>query len=66
MKLYHLSRTDKYDYDEYSDDVVCARNVADAKALSNVGDYKDIIIECIGIASRKVKRGVVCRSFHAG
>lgn len=69
-KIYHVKRTDKVDYDEYSDYVVIAKDRKEAFDMNpgstycNCFDERKVTIELIGHTS-KAKR-LVCKSFHAG
>lgn len=81
MKIYLISQEVNSDYDTYSDAVVCAENKEDAKTIhpsntelvtnkdeefSDWATLKDIKVEYLGTADNKIKRGVICASFHEG
>lgn len=65
-KIYHVKRTDKVDYDEYSDYVVIASSRDDALLMRPSGNFRkdNTTIELIGHTSKKTR--MVCESFHAG
>ena len=79
MKLYHISQSVNNDYDTYSDAVVSAKSIKDAKTIHPDGNkivskcceifstwapIDDISVEYLGKTKRS--RGVICASFHAG
>ena len=80
LKLFHIRRPDYPDFDEYSDAVVCAESAEDAATIhpDNCSDVvtedpggtwiklSDVIVDEIGIAADRVKRGVIVSSFRAG
>lgn len=80
MNLYHVSRKTDYDWDNYSDFVICSKTSEDAantnpdgtKGLINepynswVSSTEDVTVTFLGKANKKIKVGVICASFHAG
>ena len=73
-KLYLISQNVNNDYDTYSDAVIFADTKEEAKhfPLGDIGKYgswaspENVKVEYLGIATKIVKKGVVCSSFHAG
>jgi hypothetical protein len=79
MKLYLLTRTDRWSYDDYDSLIVCAESEEDAKNIGPDGPFdpnerysswtksKDnIICEEIGDAHPSMERGVILASYNAG
>jgi hypothetical protein len=81
MQLYLLSQTENTGYDTYDSCVVAADNEKEAKTMHPNGydviPFKDDYfswtndpdnVDCmkIGTATKEMKRGVICASYHAG
>ncbi len=74
LKLYHVWRTDKWDYDDYDSFVVACYSRAEAMRTnpSGVEGYswptipQVITAQLIGHASQHVKPGIIVASFNAG
>jgi len=82
MNLYLISQDINNDWDTYDSAVVCANSKKEARMIhpaeyeknwdGKSGEYdswcdaKDVKVIQIGIALKKLKRGVVCASFNAG
>ena len=79
MKLFKISQSVNNVYDTYDSAIVCAKDKAEAKRIHPDGfslveesvynvwcGIKDVKVEYIGEAKTKLKKGVVCASFHAG
>ncbi len=81
MKLFKISQSVNNVYDTYDSAIVCAKDKKEAKYIhpqygskwnGKDEDYstwcsiKDVKVEYIGEAKTKLKKGVVCASFHAG
>ena len=80
MKIYYMEQNENTGYDTYSDCVVIAENIEDAKTIHPNGyEFKEnedwatwaftrdgILVAEIGTPNDDQKRGVVCASFHAG
>lgn len=79
MKLYHISQTDRDDYDTYSDMVVCASSEDEARHIhpcyggwgnDSMGCWarepEMVTVEYIGEAATNLEAGIICSSFHAG
>ena len=73
MKIYHLSRVDEVDYDEYDAFVVIASSEDEARNFaayngggSNWLDVKEVTCVTVGRACRAVAAGILLGSFNAG
>lgn len=69
MRIYLVTRTDKYDYDEYISAVVIENTLKKAMEYCELKyDFNkdDMTCELIGTATSKQKRGEVLSSFNAG
>lgn len=78
MKLFLLRRCRGSGfYDVYLGAVVCAENTAEARKIHPSGrtsedwtdtwiNIEDVIVEYLGKAKTRMKKGVVCASFSAG
>ena len=82
MNLYLISRHDRCDYDEYSDAIVAAKSEDEARLIHpstlqdeswvTKKDYSswvpphNVVVQLVGHATKEIKKGVVCASFHAG
>lgn len=82
MNLYHISQTERQGYETYSDAVVAALSPIDASRInpSQSEEFYDAFDSCgewasspdnvkvvyLGVAAPGVKRGIICKSFHAG
>lgn len=81
MKLYLITQDENSDYDTWDSAVVVAKSKLDAKKIHPSGyidddkwanycnwasSSKNVDAEYLGPASKKLKRGVVVASFHAG
>ena len=67
MKLYLITRTDNWGYDEYDSVVVCAKTRIKAMLICNtMFNEEHMNVEFIGIANKKQEEGIILSSFNAG
>jgi len=78
MKLYYISQSVVYGYDTYSDAVVCAPDKKTARNIHPSGIPSDkyyastwceperVQVKYLGEATKGIKPGVICASFHGG
>lgn len=82
LKIYLLSQEENTGYDTYSECIVCATNVEDAKNIRPdskefidgvcadsyewATNINNITCEEIGIANHNTREGVILSSYHAG
>ena len=81
MNLYLIWQNINEDWDTYDSAVVCANSKKEARMIhpngaddwdGKNGEYdtwcniEDVQVAKIGIAYKKIKKGVVCASFNAG
>lgn len=80
--LFKISQDVNNDYDTYSDAIVCAASVEDARLIHPDGypidsqrydiigtwaNSKDVKVELVGVADESIELNtIVCASFHAG
>lgn len=79
MKLWRISQKDRV-YDTYDSAIVAAVSKADAKKIRPDGSeceetrhphdtwcaISEVEVEYVGVAAKKIKRGVILASFNAG
>ena len=81
MNLYYLTQNDSTGYGTYSDMVVAAETEEEARHIHPMKDLpkawaeriwgwakspENVKVELIGKATKHVKSGIICKSYHAG
>ena len=66
MRIYLLTRTTPYGYDEYYGVVICAKSRQRAIKICNDNFFKKSECELIGTANNKQQEGEILSAFNAG
>jgi hypothetical protein len=77
MRLWKLTRTDKWGYDDFDSAIVAANTEQEARSITPDGDPFDddtcwasaperVLVERLGTAKKGTQAGVVLASFNAG